>query len=153
MVSTVSGRQVISHNGGIDGFNTAMAYYPATKTVVIALSNVNGPAPDQLVPQLGALMHGETVTLNSERKAITLPAATLAKYVGVYEIAPNVAITITTEGDHLAAQLTGQGRNPIFAQSDTLFFLTVVDAQLEFAPDGSYVVLHQNGRDTKATKK
>ena len=81
------GRRVIWHNGGIDGFNTSMAYYPATKTIVIVLSNVNGPVPDMLVPQLAALMFGETVTLNSERKEITVPAATLSKYVGAYRTA------------------------------------------------------------------
>jgi CubicO group peptidase (beta-lactamase class C family) len=147
------GRRVISHNGGIDGFNTAMAYYPGTKTVVIALANLNGPTPDALVPQLGGLMHGDTVTLASERKAITLPAETLSKYVGSYQLTPNVAITIALDGNQLTAQLTGQGRNPIFPESETLFFLKVVDAQFEFAPDASYVVLHQNGRDTKAVRK
>jgi len=53
------GRRVIWHNGGIDGFNTRMSYYPDTRTVVIVLSNVNGPVPDRLAPQLGAIMHGE----------------------------------------------------------------------------------------------
>ena len=36
------GRRVIAHGGGIDGFNTHLAYYPETKTVIVALSNVNG---------------------------------------------------------------------------------------------------------------
>ena len=42
-------------------------------------------------------------------------------------------MTITLDGDHLMAQLTGQGRNQIFPESETMFFLKVVDAQLEFA--------------------
>ena len=151
------GRRVIGHNGGIDGFNTSMAYYPETKTTVIALSNVNGPVPDMLVPQLGALMHGETVMLTSERREIALPATTLAKYVGSYELAATATMTIALEGNQLTAQLTGQGKNPIFAQSDTMFFLKVVDAQLEFVTDGTgsvtHLILHQNGRDTKAPHK
>ena len=151
------GRRVIWHNGGIDGFNTSMAYYPDTKTVVIVLANVNGPVPDILVPQLGALMHGETVTLTSERKGITLPVATLSKYVGSYELSPAATMTISIDGDHLMAQLTGQGKNQMFPQSETLFFLKVVDAQIEFVTDGTgsvtHLVLHQNGRDTKAPHK
>ena len=147
------GRKLIWHNGGIDGFNTSMSYFPATKTVVIVLSNVAGSVPDTLGAQLSALMFGETVTLNSERKEITVPAATLQKYVGDYQLAPGVTMMITLSGDHLVAQLTGQGPNPIFAQSETLFFLKVVDAQLEFAADGSSLTLHQNGRDTKAPRK
>ncbi len=147
------GRRVIAHGGGIDGFNTYLAYYPDTKTVIVALSNVNGPVPGALAAQLGAVMHGDTVTLTSERKEITVPAATLAKYAGAYELAPGVMITVTIEGDRLMGQLTGQGKNPMFPQSDTLFFLKVVDAQFEFAADGASVVLHQNGRATKAPRR
>lgn len=151
--SLVNGRRVIAHGGGIDGFNTHLAYYPDSKTVVVVLSNVNGIVPGTLSGQLGALMHGESVMLTSERKAITVPAATLQKYAGAYELAPGAVMTITLEGDSLMGQLTGQGKLPIFPQSETLFFLKVVDAQIEFAADASSLVLHQNGRSTKATRR
>ena len=147
------GRRVIAHGGGIDGFNTYLAYYPETRTVIVALSNVNGTAPGAIAAQLGAVMHGDVVTLSSERKEITLPAATLSKYVGAYELAPGTTMTVTIEGERLMAQLTGQGKLPIFPQSETLFFLKAVDAQIEFAADAGSLVLHQNGRDTKATRR
>lgn len=149
----VNGRRVIAHGGGIDGFNTHLAYYPESRTVVIVLSNVNGTVPGTLAGQLGALMHGESVTLTTERKAITVPAATLAKYVGGYELAPTAVMTITLEGDGLMAQLNSQARVAIFPQSETLFFLKVRDAQIEFAADGSSMLLHQNGRSTKAPRR
>jgi CubicO group peptidase (beta-lactamase class C family) len=148
-----TGRRVIAHGGGIDGFNTHLAYYPDSKTVVVVLSNVNGAVPGTLGGQLGALMHGESVMLTSERKEITLPVATLQKYVGAYQLAAGAVMTITLEGAGLMGQLTGQGKLPVFAQSDTLFFLKVVDAQIEFAADGSSLVLHQNGRSTKAARR
>ena len=149
----VSGRRVMMHSGGIDGFNTTMAYYPETKTVVIVLANVNGPVPDQAATHLAALMHGETVTLTSERKEITVPVATLEKYVGDYTMPSSVVMRITLEGSQLSAQLGRQAVNPIFPQSETLFFLKAVDAQIEFAPDGSSLVLHQGGRDQKAPRQ
>ena len=154
LTSTIDkGRRGIAHGGGIDGFNTHLAYYPDTKTVIVALSNVNGPVPGAVAAQLGALMHGDTVTLSSERKEITVPVATLSKYVGAYELGPGAVMTITLEGERLMGQLTGQGKLPIFPQSETLFFLRVVDAQIEFAADASSLVLHQNGRDTKANRR
>ena len=149
----VNGRRVIAHGGGIDGFNTHLAYYPETRTVVIVLSNVNGTVPGTMAAQLGALTHSDSVTLTSERKVIAVPAATLARYAGAYELAPGTVMTITLEGDALMAQLTGQGRLPIFPQSETLFFLRVMDAQIEFTDDGSSLVLHQNGRSTKAARR
>jgi CubicO group peptidase (beta-lactamase class C family) len=147
------GRRVIAHGGGIDGFNTHLAYYPDTKTVIVALSNVNGTAPGAIAAQLGAVMHCDSVTLASERKEITLPAATLSKYVGAYELAPGVVMTITLDGGSLMAQLTGQASVPIFPQSETLFFLKVRDTQIEFAADASFLVLHQNGRTTTANRR
>ena len=151
--SLEQGRRVIAHGGGIDGFNTQMSYYPDTRTVVIVLSNVNGQVPGALGAQLGAMMHGDAATLTSDRKEITVPAATLSKYVGVYTLTPTVTMTITLEGDRLMGQLTLQPKVQIFPQSETLFFLKVVDAQIEFAADGSSLVMHQNGRDQKAMRK
>jgi CubicO group peptidase (beta-lactamase class C family) len=66
--TVVNGRRVISHGGGIDGFNTMLAYHPDSKTVIVVLSNVAGGVPGVLSSQLSALMRGETVTLPSERK-------------------------------------------------------------------------------------
>jgi CubicO group peptidase (beta-lactamase class C family) len=149
----VNGRRVIAHGGGIDGFNTHLAYYPESRTTVIVLSNVNGTVPGTLAGQLASLVHGESVTLTSERQTATVPPTTLARYVGAYELAPNAVMTITLEGDGLMAQLTGQGKLAIFPQSETQFFLKVVDAQIEFAADGSSLVLHQNGRSTKAARR
>ena len=64
-----------------------------------------------------------------------LPKATLEKYAGTYELRPNVALTVTLDGDHLMAQLTGQPAFPIFAESETLFFYKIVEATLEFQKD------------------
>jgi tetratricopeptide (TPR) repeat protein len=54
-------------------------------------------------------------------------------------------------------QATGQPKFPLFAESDTKFFLKVVDAEVEFFKNEkgevTYLMLHQNGRDTKAVKK
>ena len=66
-----------------------------------------------------------------------MPASTLAWYVGTYQMRPNVEMSITLDGDHLMAQLTGQPKFPIFAESETLFFFRIVEATLEFQKDAS----------------
>ena len=52
VVQTASGRKVIQHGGGIDGFNTFLAYYPDTKVTVAVLGNLNGQAPTQIATKL-----------------------------------------------------------------------------------------------------
>jgi CubicO group peptidase (beta-lactamase class C family) len=155
-VQTENGRQKISHGGGIEGFNTFLAYYPADKLTVVVLSNINGSAPDDIASKLAAIAHGEKVVLSTERKEVTVSPKLLADYVGAYQLAPSVSMDITLEGGQLITRLTGQGKVPLFAESDTKFFPKVVDAEIEFFRDDkgavSYLVLHQDGRDTKAPR-
>ena len=154
-VRTANGRKLITHGGGIDGFNTAMAHYPDSTFTIIVLGNVNGGAPELLLTQLGALAHGETVRLTSERTEIAMPAAA-ATYAGVYDMAPGITMTIVVEGPRMFGQLTGQPRLEIFAESDTRFFVKAVDAQMTFGVEGAsvtHLLLHQAGRDVKGTRK
>ena len=155
-VRTTSGRKVIQHGGGIEGFNTFLAYYPDSKVTVAVLANINGQAPGQIAAKLGELAHGGTVQTTAARKEISLPGATLSKYVGTYELAPGANMMIRLAGDHLTTQLTGQQQFPIFAESETKFFLKVVDAQVEFFTDVSgavtHAVMYQNGRERKVPR-
>jgi CubicO group peptidase (beta-lactamase class C family) len=157
VVQSASGRKVVQHGGGIDGFNTYLAYYPDDRLTIAVLANVNGQAPNQIATKLADLVHGGAVQLPSERKEITLPVATLSTYVGTYEVAPGVDMMIRLDDDHLTTQLTGQPQFPIFAESETKFFLKVVDAQVEFMKDASgavtHAVMHQNGRDRTVERK
>ena len=155
-VETVGGHKLISHGGGIQGFNTELDYYPEDKLTVVVLENVRGAVPPaEIARKLGSLAHGENLTLQNERKPITLDAQALARYQGAYEMAPGVAMLIRLDGDQLTSRLPGQGSIPIFPQSDTMFFLKVVDAQIEFPKEAgkpSQLTLHQNGRDRVARR-
>jgi CubicO group peptidase (beta-lactamase class C family) len=156
-VHTANGHKVIEHNGGIEGFNTALAYYPDDKLTVVVLANLSGRAPESIAGNLAALAHGENVVLPSERKEITVSPAILEKYVGTYELMPNFDLVMTLEGGQLMTQATGQSKFPLFAESETKFFLKVVDAEVEFFKndkgDVIHLILHQGGHDGKAVKK
>lgn len=92
-----------------------------------------------------------------ERTAIHLDTAIFDRYVGQYQVAPHVVLTISRDGDHFHAQLTGQDRFEIFAESERDCFLQVVEAQLSFEIDAqgraAAVVLHQGGGDQRAPRK
>jgi len=155
-VSTQNGHKMIAHDGGIQGFNTALAYYPDDKLVVAVLANVNGPA-GQIAGNLAKVALGEKVVLPTERKEITLSPQILKQYVGTYELTPKFSLAITLEDGQLTSQGTNQGKVPMYAESETMFFLKLVDAQIEFVKNEkgevTNMVLHQNGRDVKGVKK
>jgi CubicO group peptidase (beta-lactamase class C family) len=96
------------------------------------------------------------VAQTPDRKEIAVSPAVLAKYVGVYAIAPAANMTITLVDGQLISQMTGQGKVPLFAESETMFFPKVVNAEIEFSKDANgsvtQLVLHQNGRDLPAKR-
>lgn len=155
-VNTVKGRKVIAHGGGIEGFNSHLMYYPEEKVTVAVLANLNGRVASQLAPQLGAVMFGETVKLQSERKAIEVPVAKLRDYEGTYQLNPRTTNTIKLVDGQLTTQLTGQQPLPLFAEADDHFFLKMVDAQVEFGRDDqgriTHLTQHQGGRSQKAPR-
>jgi hypothetical protein len=85
---------------------------------------------------------------------VTLDSTVLDRYLGFYQLSGKSLITVTRQGDHLFAELTGQPSFEIFASSETEFFYKVVDAQITFVRDSAGtttgLVLHQNGQNLKA---
>jgi CubicO group peptidase (beta-lactamase class C family) len=147
----------VSHNGGIQGFNTSMTYYPDEELLIVALANINGNAPDVIVAQLDDLMHGEEIVLAAERQEITLSDDILQKYVGTYPLSPVFAISVTVENGQLITQATNQPKLPIYAESETRFFPKLVEATIDFQKDAQGKVtgltLNQNGRSSFGPKQ
>jgi hypothetical protein len=88
--------------------------------------------------------------------AVDVDPTILQEYTGRYELAPSFVIDVSVQDGRLTAQLTGQQRFPLYAESDSEFFYTVVDAQITFvrneAGDVDELVLHQGGRDQQAKR-
>jgi hypothetical protein len=90
------------------------------------------------------------------RTAIVVDPQSQDRYAGFYEASPQSIFTITRAGDQLFAQSNGQRSLPIFPEREGEYFYKVVAAQLTFVANGqgqvSELVLHQNGRDTRAVR-
>ncbi len=139
---------IVWHNGGTGGYRSFIGFDPARRIGVVVLSNLNRSVDD-----LGYHLLDESFPLTpppQRHTEVAVDSLVLARYVGDYELAPTFHIAITREGAHLFAQATAQPRFPIFAESDSSFFLKVVDAQITFQPDG--LVLHQNGQQLPGRK-
>ena len=86
---------------------------------------------------------------------VAVDPALLERYVGRYQLTPDVFFTITRQGSQLFAQLTGQPTFEVFPTSERHFFYKVVNARLSFeagAGPASAVVLHQNGQSPRAPR-
>jgi CubicO group peptidase (beta-lactamase class C family) len=129
-----NGSEIFSHNGGIEGFNTHLAYVTADKLTVVVLANLNGPAADEIGDDLRKVAEGEQVTLISDRvqKALSLDA--LQRVSGHYATPEGIVYTLSPKGDHLLSQGAGQSLE-LYPESDTEFFARTVDAQVLFEND------------------
>jgi uncharacterized protein YneR len=90
------------------------------------------------------------------KKEMTVDGEKLQQYVGEYELQPGFVMTVTRDGSKLFTQATGQSKVEVYAESETKFFLKVVEAQIEFLKDdgGKYntLVLYQGGRRMEAKR-
>jgi CubicO group peptidase (beta-lactamase class C family) len=156
VVRSKDGVESFSHGGGINGFNSQLAWYPKTGVTVVALSNLNGPGADSIGEKLGALMHGSDVVLPSERKTVAVPKEILEKYVGEYQLRPGFSIRFFVRDGQLISQATGQPEFPLVAESNTVFRPTAFEARLEFQLDDQGIVTgvvnDQNGNKTLVKK-
>jgi len=149
---------IVWHNGGTGGYRTFIGLLPSRKMAVVVLTNTGGTGADDigmhlLSPSLPLAPKPAPV---KQRTAITLPAETLARYAGTYQLAPTFAIEVTADGDALYGQPTGQPKFRLWPETEVDFFLKEVDAQITFIRDASGkvtgLVLHQNGQHMPATK-
>lgn len=143
----VRGHRIIEHGGAWQGFTSHIARYVDDKLTVIVLANRAGANP-------GAVAHGIAGISNPEltppeRKEARVDPKIFDDYVGQYELAPGLVLSITREADKLWAQVSDQPKSELFPESETKFFLKVVDAQVTFVRDAggkvTRLVLHQTG--------
>ena len=92
----------------------------------------------------------------AEKESIAVLPSILNQYVGKYKLQPGFVLEVTTKGNQLYAQATGQPIAELFAETDTSFFLKVVAASIDFnkGDDGDVtsLTLHQGGQDMVGKK-
>ncbi len=149
---------IVWHNGGTGGYRSFAGVKPSQRVGVVVLTNSGGAGADDigyhlLDPSLPLTPAPAPV---KQRVAITVAPAILAKYVGQYQLAPDVVFDVALSGDTLSALLTGQPRFRIWPETESDFFYKEVDAQLKFVFDAqgkvTGLILFQNGQQATAPK-
>ena len=153
-IRTVDGRRAATHGGGAPPFANLTYFFDRGVSVVV-LGNLNVAPSAEIAGYLGALAHGDTVQLMSEKKAITLAPSVLARYAGVYQFAGRT-MTIRVEGGQLAAQPGGGSALPLLAETETRFFNRDINVVVEFVRDGAgnvaELVVLQGTHQERATR-
>jgi serine-type D-Ala-D-Ala carboxypeptidase/endopeptidase len=158
LVQTKNEKSIVWHNGGTGGYRSYTGFDPKAKRGVVVLSNLSSPAgPDDIGRHLLDSSYPlAKIGAPKQRVEVAVDTKAFERYIGAYQLSPNVVLTMSREGDQMYTQLTGQPRFPVFPEGERKYFLKVVDAQLTFdagtAPKAAEVTLHQNGRDQVAKR-
>jgi CubicO group peptidase (beta-lactamase class C family) len=155
-VVEAAGNTTIAHSGGLDGFNTYMAYDPVRRVSVIVLGNLNGPAPDSLGASLLALAREGKIAGRSDGRAAAAAPENLEAYVGVYDLTKTSSITVSVASGRLMSQVNGQAPIALKPGLAEIFLLGDASSQVTFTRDASGaiagLILHQGGQDKVARK-
>jgi hypothetical protein len=118
------------------------------RLAVVVLSNSAARIED-----IGFHVLDQRAELTEERQAIDLPAEVLKRYVGLYQLDPEGAVTVTQTEGGLVAEATGLGVAPIYPATETEFFVKVLPLELtfQFGPRGvaTGVVVRFAGRQMR----
>ena len=125
--------------------------------------HLGGRYQAEMSPELQAQLESLTVDINTvTAEAATPPEITeidqaiYDRYVGTYQLLPEMQVDIRIEDNQLVVQATGQGAFTIYPTSETEFFAQVPDISLHFDVSAAGTVngftLHQSGQQIFAPK-
>ncbi len=157
-VGGAAGNPWFSHGGVNAGYESLFVAYDKNGDGAVVMTNAQGGSrlADEVMHAIAAAYDWPDHK-PVERTMVKVDPAVLAKYVGTYELSPDFSIVFTLEGNQLMTQATHQPKFPVYPEAENKFFLTVVDAEVEFVADDKgqigYAILHQGGQDHKAVRK
>lgn len=143
-------KQAFGHNGGIDGFESTLAYFPEDDLAVAYCTN------GQVYPMNNILIGVLSIYFNKPYSIPTfsLKPEDLDKYLGVYSTTQiPLKITITRNAATLFAQATGQQSFPLDATEKDKFKFDPAGIIIEFNPDKDEMTLKQGGENVLFTKE
>lgn len=155
----------VSHGGAFKGFKTQLMRFPEQRFSVAVLCNLSSINPTALAKQVADLYLADKMKPGESengseslitRKEVDIAPSIYDEFVGEYKLESGLILTFTKENDRLMGQLTGQPKVKLFPESETKFFLKVVDAQLLFQRDENgkvtRVIFYYYGQEMPATR-
>jgi CubicO group peptidase (beta-lactamase class C family) len=147
------------HSGDTDGFACAVVgYLERGQGAVVMTNGARGGNLVQEVMRAIAKEYGWPDYRPEEKKVVVLSEDNLRHHVGRYalDIAPNVLIDVSVNGDSLAVAVTqpsGTERGSLLAESPDRFFEQDTGLEVTFSPPGATpsMVIRQGDEEYRAT--
>ncbi len=145
-------RKGYGHTGGLDGFQTVVAYFPGDSLAAAVFSNgVDYPLNDILIAMLSA--YYKVPVAIPDFRAMQLSPEELDPYVGIYASRQiPLKMTITYSNNKLYGQATGQPAFLLTPVKKDVFKFDAAGLTMEFRPDVKEMTITQAGQAYLFTK-
>lgn len=141
----------LGHTGGIDGFRSALVYFPEDDLAIAICSNASNYNPNELLIGVLSNFYGKDYPFPNFT-SVTLSPDILMQHSGVYSAEGfPLKIEITLKDDKLFAQATGQQAFPLDAKTENEFTFDPAGIKITFA-ENSLTIL-QSGSAITMTKE
>jgi len=149
VVTAHKGMREVSHGGSTAGYQTFLARYPDERLSIAVLSNMSGSNPARLAHEVADIYLAGKIKEPAKPTAVTVAAATLKSYAGVYRDPLTDGVTrVVLDPGGKSLRIGGQ---PVTALSPTTFALPDGSRQVVFEPGSAGAPLRM--RDSSAGSK
>jgi CubicO group peptidase (beta-lactamase class C family) len=145
MIEKRWGGTVLEHGGGINGYNSMIARMPEKKLLAVVLGNLGSSAPFLMADGLLSIALGNKQEDSKPHARVVMNVDESRPFDGEYDLHWAFSMKVRVAGDALLVQFTGQPPMRFEPMGGARFFNDQADAELEFAKDGSSLVLYQSG--------
>jgi D-alanyl-D-alanine carboxypeptidase len=138
-------KRAFGHNGGIDGFESNLYYFPEDSLAVAYCTNGHAYSLNDVMIGVLSICFGTNYTIPTFN-TLALNTGDLDKYLGLYSsLEMPLKITITKDNATLLVQATGQSPFALEATEKDKFRYDAAGIQLEFNPVKNEMILQQRG--------
>ncbi|MDZ7848652.1 MAG: serine hydrolase [Owenweeksia sp.] len=141
-------KSAYGHNGGIDGFKSNAAYFPAEDLAVAFTTNGMNFSINELMIAVLSIYFQKEYAFPEFEETKKLDSKTLEQYTGTYATPElPIKVTITHKNGFLVGQGSGQPPFQLKPEGEHRFSFAQAGLALEFMPEENKMILKQGGTE------
>jgi D-alanyl-D-alanine carboxypeptidase len=160
-VDEVAGHRRVLHTGTLPGFRATLQRFVDDRLTIVVLTNTDSADPGTIARAIAESYIPNLATAKPaipQRTPVKVDPRVFEAYIGQYQPAPNITVTISRDGDKLMFETSSNpGPIELLPESETSFFTTVLPFTISFVKDETgavtQLVLQSNGREAGRARK
>lgn len=152
-IDSISGKRIVSHSGGASGFCSYLVRIVEDNTVIILLCNSENSDVNAVKKKILNVLFDQPYKIPQR---INVSKDQIAKFVGAYQLTPEMTIYISSENGRLNARPSMQKSTLLLPEKENSFYVDAINGTIDFrkAETGVFdtLVLTQKGKSYKGVR-